>query len=74
MNTREESERRLLEQRLWQCQNRDKCTKENLPNIPNVKRDIRVATKMREHYKHIRRCVLLDDLRRGAIRPEWIGL
>ena len=71
-NTREESERRLLEQRLWQCQNRDKCTKENLPNIPNVKKDIEVATKIREYYELVRRCLLIDDLRRRAVTPEML--
>ena len=87
---REESERRLLEQRLWQfffyfflfvrlwrCQNRDrlpkdKCTKENLPNIPNVKKDIEVATKIREYYELVRRCLLIDDLRRRAVTPEML--
>ena len=65
--------------RLWRCHNsdglpKDECTKENLHNFPNVQRDIRVATKMREYHEHVRRCKLLDDLRRGAITPEMIGL
>ena len=74
---REESERRLLEQRLWRCQNvdrlpKDKCTKENLANIPNVKKDIEVAEKRREYYELVRRCSLLDDLRRRAVTPEML--
>ena len=74
---REESERRLLEQRLWRCQNvdrlpKDKCTEENLANIPNVKKDIAVAEKRREYYELVRRCSLLDDLRRRAVTPEML--
>ena len=51
---------------------KDKCTKENLTNIPNVKKDIEVAKKRREYYELVRRCSLLDDLRRRAVTPEML--
>ena len=51
---------------------KDKCTKENLSNIPNVKTDIEVARKRREYYELVRRCMLLDDLRRRAVRSKLL--
>ena len=52
---------------------KDECRRENLPNFPNVKKDVRVAKKRREE-EHVRRRMLLDDLQRGAIRHEMFGL